>query len=108
MLSDNEFYGRFDASIAKNIKENCTDLNRVNLNDYEFSEAAMDTIGKSIKEMSLKLNIDSKELIPLMKKSLYEVKGDLVFLFDIEDIGEVVIVIPFGYFTSKNEVKVVH
>ncbi len=107
-VDNNELIGRFDAAIGKSIKESCNDLNRVNLSDYEISQAALTTIGQSIKQMSLELETPSNEIIALMKKSVYEVKGDLIFLFELEEVGDVVIVIPFGYFNHKNDLKIVH
>lgn len=103
-MKNDELIGRFNVCIAKSIKEECTNKTKVNLKDLELSQSALVTIGQSTKHIALEIGIDEYEVKKSINGNVYEIKGDLVFIFEIPSIeADCIVSIPWGYWKYKRE-----
>lgn len=101
--SYDEIIGRFDAAVAKSMKEKCGDHNRIDLNQIWFSEGLALTVGMAVKQIAEYLGIPDSDISKnLMVPSVYQVDNDLIFLFRIPLIdAENIVVIPENYWGFK-------
>jgi hypothetical protein len=103
-MENDELVGRFNVCVAKSIKEECNSKNKVKLSDLSISQSALITIGQSIRQVALEMGIDEYEVKKHMNSSVYEIKGDLVFIFEIPSIdADCIVSIPWGYWKYKWE-----
>ncbi len=113
MLDYNEMIGRFDASVGKSFKEQCTPETRVHLHDLKLSQAAMATIGEAIQEVAKFFQVPTDFIKQTLatQSEVFDVKGDLIFIFNFPSIweypeSEQILQIPFGYWEYVNEKNV--
>ena len=108
-ISNDELIGRFDAAVAKSIKEQCTSKTRVHLNDIWLEPDAQGTLGNAIVYVSqylmgLGFDISPENLKKYMTQEVFEIKGDLVFIFYIPVLdADQITVVPFGSWHYKSE-----
>lgn len=98
--------GRVQALVAKDLMKQCGPHNKLSLKDVRISKSAMITIGQAINQMALELEVPTTTLNKQMSKSMYDLKGDLVFIFNVGPQGsyaDCVVCIPFGYWQYQNE-----
>jgi hypothetical protein len=102
-MNDAEFIGRVNVLVAQEIKENCKDKKQIKPNEIELSQSAMVTIGMAIKQIAREMYLDEYEIKKRMTTEVYELNGDLIFIFYIPEIeADCIVSIPFGYWNYIN------
>jgi hypothetical protein len=107
-MDNNELIGRFDASIALDLMNQCTKEKRVHLSTLSISQAAMLTLKESIEKMASYMKVDPIDVKKYTTQEVFDLDGDLVFIFTIPEVADCAVLIPFGYWKYNHEEEGIH